>query len=220
MNILVADDEVEIVDILKLYLEKEGFKVSTAYNGKDALELVKIRDFDLLILDIMMPGEKGYTIIQAKPAHIPAICISAKSSTSDRILGLDLGADDYIVKPFDPLEVLARVKAVLRRKTRDVKQEAGDVSIDQKSHRVFVKEKEVELTAKEFDLLALFLRNINVALSREKISSSLWPDDPYLDENTLRVHIGNLRNKIALSEKTRIKTLRNRGYRMEIVSSE
>ncbi|WP_086350606.1 response regulator transcription factor [Candidatus Enterococcus clewellii] len=221
-HILAVDDEKEIIKLLKLYLERDELTLHEAYNGKEALVVLKERQIDLLIVDIMMPEINGFELIKQvrKDSNIPIMVISACIESSDRIFGLELGADDYIVKPFDPLEVVARVKALLRRfNTLGSNQEAvtsllsvGEVTLD--LHSCSVRNgagKIVELSAVEFRVLKLLMENPGRVFTREQIYEHGWKEE-IVSDNSIRVMMSKLREKIG---QDKIKTIRGLGYRLE-----
>lgn len=204
-TILVCDDDKQIVEAIDIYLTGEGFKVIKTYDGYEALEYLETQSADLLILDVMMPGLDGIrtTLKVRETSSIPIIILSAKSEDADKILGLNIGADDYITKPFNILEVKARIKAIMRRSskraTEDEKKkifEKNGLKIDCDSRRVFVEDKEVKLTAKEYDLLELLSFHPNKVYSRENLLNIVWGYDYPGDVRTVDVHIRRLREKI------------------------
>ncbi len=201
--ILVIDDDPDILKILKDNLELDGYRVCTAMQGKDALALFKKRPIDLVILDLMLPDMDGIQVCRAIRAHsdVSIILLTAKDSVTDKVLGLEHGADDYIVKPFDYLEVAARIKARLRRSkpanASHKVHETGNIRLDPNSYNVFVGGRQIKLTKKEFDLLHLLLEHSGKVLEREAIRQALWPDSKlYKWSRTIDVHIKNLRAKL------------------------
>ena len=208
-TILVCDDDKQIVEAIDIYLTGEGFQVIKAYDGYEALELLENNSVDLMIVDVMMPGLDGIrtTLKVRETSSIPIIILSAKSEDADKILGLNIGADDYITKPFNILEVKARIKAILRRnsmrnrKSEEPKKQvivAGSLRLDRDGRRVFVNEKEINLTAKEFDLLELLVCNPNKVYSREALLAYVWGNKAMDsgDVRTVDVHVRRLREKI------------------------
>ena len=208
-TILVCDDDKQIVEAIDIYLTGEGFQVIKAYDGYEALELLENNSVDLMIVDVMMPGLDGIrtTLKVRETSSIPIIILSAKSEDADKILGLNIGADDYITKPFNILEVKARIKAILRRnsmrnrKSEEPKKQvivAGSLKLDRDGRRVFVNEKEINLTAKEFDLLELLVCNPNKVYSREALLAYVWGNKAMDsgDVRTVDVHVRRLREKI------------------------
>lgn len=224
-KILVVEDEKDIVKMLEYNLNKDGFKTLSARAGEDALDLAVRQRPDLIILDLMLPGMDGLEVCKnlkgdAKTASIPVIMLTAKSQESDKIVGLELGADDYMTKPFSPRELIARVKAVLRRvKEKDKLPEVlkvGDLIIDLSKITVSVKDKPVELTAKEFELLKTLIKAKGRVLSRDYLLDTIWGFDHSMEiqTRTVDVHIRTLRKKLK-SESKYIVTVKNYGYRFE-----
>jgi len=222
-KLLIVDDEKDIVKMLDYNLKKEGFRLISAYDGEAALELSKKEHPDLVILDLMLPGIDGLEVCKSlkrddKTAKIPVIMLTAKSQESDKVVGLELGADDYITKPFSPRELIARIKAVLRRSKEGVSEVAkiGDLKIDFPRVQVSVKDKPVELTAKEFELLKTLIQAKGRVLSRDYLLDTIWGFDHAMEiqTRTVDVHIRTLRKKLK-TEARRIKTVKNYGYRFE-----
>lgn len=204
-NILVCDDDKSIVDAIEIYLKQEGYNVIKAYNGLEALQALEENEIHLILLDIMMPQMDGLqaTVKIRENLNIPIIILSAKSEDTDKILGLNFGADDYITKPFNILEVKARIKAILRRASRQEESpnqpkevEINGLRMDCESRRVFVNGKEINLTAKEFDVLELLVFNPNKVYSRENLLNIVWGYEYPGDVRTVDVHIRRLREKI------------------------
>ena len=201
-KVLLVDDEKTLVKALKFNLEKEGFLVEEAYNGEEALEKAFKVNPDIIILDLMLPGLDGFEVCREirKKEEIPIIMLTAKGEDIDKVLGLELGADDYITKPFNPRELVARMKAILRRSAaRDDglrKQiQIGALQIDLLQHRVRLGEREIDLTAKEFALLSFLASNAGRVYSREQLLEQIWGYDYYGDARTVDVHIRHLREK-------------------------
>lgn len=221
-SILITDDEKEIVRLLKLYLETDGITVLEANDGQQAMEVLSENPVDLAIVDIMMPKTDGYQLIRhirQQPRYVPVIVISAKITLSDRVLGMDLGADDYITKPFEPLEVAARVRSQLRRlnvttsqKPEDSTITVGDVSLNVSECTATRNDEAIELTKAEFRVLELLMRHPKRVFTKEQIYESAWYDTDAVDDNTIRVIISRLRDKIGSEH---IKTIRGLGYRFE-----
>ena len=221
-KILIADDEKEIVRLLKMYLETDDITVLEANDGIQALEIVESENVDLALVDIMMPKLDGYQLIKKirqKNEYIPIIVISAKVTLSDRVLGIDLGADDYITKPFEPLEVAAKVKAQLRRlNATTAKAETssiitvGDITLDIDECRVSCGGESIELTKAELKVLELLMSQPKRVFTKEQIYESAWYSDTAADDNTIRVIISRLRDKVGAEH---IKTIRGLGYRFE-----
>ncbi len=225
-KILIVEDDKDIIKMLEYNLKKEGFKVIHASDGEDALDLAVRQYPDLILLDLMLPGIDGLEVCKAlkgenKAAAIPIIMLTAKSQESDKVVGLELGADDYVTKPFSPRELIARIKAVLRRandkeKLPDIVQ-AGDLKIDFAKISVEVKGKLVELTSKEFELLKTLLKAKGRVLSRDYLLDTIWGFDHAMEiqTRTVDVHIRTLRKKLKSAAKMII-TVKNYGYRFEI----
>lgn len=208
-KILVVDDEKLIVKGLKFSLEQDQYEVETAFDGETALEMVEANNFDLIILDVMLPGKDGMEVLRIirETSMIPVLMLTAKGDDMDKILGLEYGADDYITKPFNILEVKARIKAILRRNqavvTAEQKVQAPELRVKElslcpESRQVFIKEKEIILTMKEFDLLEHLMRNPNKVYSRDALLNIVWGYDYPGDVRTVDVHIRRLREKIEL----------------------
>jgi DNA-binding response OmpR family regulator len=203
-TILVVDDEATIREVVRRYLEREGFRVLEAADGFEALDALKEVQPDLIVLDLMLPGIDGLTLTQhlRQDRQVPIIMLTAKGEASDRIRGLDLGADDYITKPFSPQEVVSRVRAVLRRSAGSEASRAQTtiefehLVIDPISHEVSVAGVPVSLTAKEFDLLLYFAQHPQQVFTRAQLLSHVWDDELYTDPSTVTVHIRRLREKI------------------------
>ncbi len=229
-KILIVEDEKDIVKMLEYNLKKEGFRTLSVNDGEDALELANKEHPDIVILDLMLPGMDGLEVCKAlkkesKTASIPIIMLTAKSQETDKVIGLELGADDYVTKPFSLRELLARIKAVLRRvKEKDALPELlkiGGLTIDLSKITVSVKDKAVELTAKEFELLRTLIKAKGRVLSRDHLLDTIWGFDHALEiqTRTVDVHIRTLRKKLK-SESKRIVTVKNYGYRFEYEDQE
>ncbi len=222
-TILVVEDEKNIVELVQYNLEQEGFRTLKALKGDEGLELARKKKPDLVILDLMLPEVDGLEICRIlkrndATAHIPIIILTAKGKETDKVLGLELGADDYVTKPFSPRELVARVKAVLRRgreKPQDQVLKAGDIEIDTAKHVVALKSKAVELTSKEYDLLKVLVEAKGRALSRDHLLNAVWGYDESLniETRTVDMHILQLRKKLK-QEAKRIVTVKNVGYRL------
>lgn len=203
-KVLVVDDEKLIVKGIMFSLEQDGFEVNCAYDGEEALEKIRSTDYDIVLLDVMLPKLDGFEVCQAvrEFSNVPIIMLTAKDTDMDKILGLEYGADDYITKPFNILEVKARIKAMLRRSKRAVSEAnpnqivKGDLKLDIDARRVMIKDKEINLTAKEFDLLELLVNNPNKVYSREQLLSIVWGYEYPGDVRTVDVHVRRLREKI------------------------
>ena len=204
-KILVGDDEKSIVKGIKFSLEQDDMKVEVAYDGETALELAKANHYDMILLDIMLPGFSGLEVCQMirEFSDVPIIMLTAKGDDMDKILGLEYGADDYITKPFNILEVKARIKAIFRRNNRNMPEqenqkviETKGLKIDVDSRRVYIDDKEVNLTAKEFELVYLLVSNPNKVYSREQLLKTIWGPSYPGDARTVDVHVRRLREKI------------------------
>lgn len=227
-NILVCDDEKDIVSALRIYLEAEGYTVFSAYNGAEALETVKSQEINLVIMDIMMPVTDGITAMAAmrESYNIPVILLTAKGEDTDKVLGLNLGADDYVTKPFNPVELLARVRSQLRRYmqlggNRPTANEEhisiGEVSIDDKAKTVSVCGDEISLTPTEYEILKLLMQHPGEVLSPKRIYETVWQESAYGAESTVAVHIRHLREKIEINpaEPRYLKVVWAHGYKFE-----
>ena len=224
MNILVVDDEIEIADLVELYLKNEGYNVYKTYNSEQALKIINQRNIDLAILDIMMPNIDGFTLCQKirEKYKFPIIMLTAKITDADKIKGLNIGADDYITKPFMPLELLARVKAQLRRYTSYNQNQnkiiaIKDLTLDKDKHECLKAGKKLALTPIEFSILYLLAENENKVITTEKLFEKVWKE-PYLPSNssTIMVHIRHLREKLGENDKIKyINTIWGVGYQIE-----
>jgi DNA-binding response OmpR family regulator len=218
-TILVVDDEKNIVQLARLYLGNEGFQVEEAYDGRQALDKARSLNPDLIVLDLMMPGMDGLTVCKElrKTSSVPVIILTARDDDVDKIVGLEVGADDYVTKPFNPRELVARVKAVLRRTQNavapDAVLEVGDVRLDPARREVSVAGKPITLRAKEFDLLTAFMRHEGVVLDRERLLSLVWGQDFYGDTRTIDVHVAWLRDKLS-GATARVQTVWGVGYKL------
>lgn len=225
-NILICDDEKDIVNALKIYLNDDNYSLHEAFNGKEALEVIRQQEIHLVLLDIMMPEMDG---IQAmvkirEMSNVPIILLTAKSEDSDKVLGLTVGADDYITKPFNPIEVSARVKSQLRRYMQlgggGVKSDVlrvGGIELDDKEKNVTLDGEPVALTPTEYDILKLLLQNPGQVFSPREIYQRIWNDLPYGSENTVAVHIRHLREKLEINpaEPRYLKVVWGQGYKCE-----
>ncbi len=217
--LLAVDDERDIVELISRFAEHEGHKVDTAGTGAEAVRLCQRNDYDLIILDIMMPEMDGFTACKEirKQKQIPIIMLSALGTEYDKLMGFELGIDDYVVKPFSPRELMARVKAVLARNTSGRPKDEiviQGLRIDTRSHGVFVDGTKTELTAKEYDLLVYLVQNKGIALTRENILNAVWGYDYFGDDRTVDWQIKLLRGKLGPYRKC-IVTLRGTGYRFD-----
>lgn len=218
-KILVVDDEPNIIELAKLYLEREGYEVEGAANGHDALSRQRAGNPDLIVLDLMLPDIDGYEVcrqIRTK-SDVPILMLTARKEDIDKIVGLELGADDYLTKPFNPRELVARVRAILRRYQTGLKpsdtMEVGRLRIDLPRHEVKIGDRPIKLRTKEFALLSTFAQNPGIVLSREKLLEMVWGFDYYGESRTVDVHVNHLREKIAGSG-AQIETVRGTGYKM------
>ena len=226
-NILICDDQPDIVNALKIYLSPEGYRIFEAYTGEEALRIVKEQDIHLVLLDIMMPKMDGITATSRirEFSNVPIILLTAKSETEDKVLGLNVGADDYVTKPFVPVEVLARVRSHLRRYARLGSKPAerpgqltiGGITLDDSAKTVTVDGEEASLTPIEYDILKLLMEHPGRVYSTRVIYETVWQENPYGSENAVAVHIRHLREKIEInpSEPRYIKVVWGRGYKME-----
>ncbi len=225
-KILIADDEAEIRNVLHLYLEIDGYEVVEAENGLEALEKMKREQPDLVILDIMMPGLDGYRVLRniREQNNIPVIMLSAKDADADKILGLDLGADDYITKPFGPLEAVARVNSNIRRfyslgargDKKTLKElTVQDLRLDLESCALYRDGEEIELTSVEFRIMKLFMEEPGKVFTKQQLYEQGWGDEYLISDNNIMVCISKLRAKLEKENREYIKTIRGLGYRME-----
>lgn len=230
-NILVCDDDKEIVNAIEIYLSKEGYNVLKSYNGDEALKILKNNTIHLIILDIMMPVKDGIETLNEirKTESIPVIMLSAKSEDEDKINGLNLGADDYVTKPFNPLELIARVNSGIRRYTKlgtvDSNNnkniyKTGELVIDDDLKIITVEGKEVKLTPTEYNILKFLTKNKGTVYSIEQIYENVWNDEAYAAENIIAVHIRHIREKIEINPKEPkyLKVIWGIGYKIEKIS--
>lgn len=227
MRILVCDDDREIVEAIEIYLEQEGFEVEKAYDGEEAIAILKENDIDLMIIDVMMPKLDGIraTLQIRKESSIPIIILSAKTEDADKILGLNVGADDYMTKPFNPLELVARVKSQIRRYTQlsSVKNEeeniyeVGGLVIQDDLKKVTVDGDEVKLTPIEYNILLLLIKNKGKVFSINQIYENIWNEEAIGADNTVAVHIRHIREKIEINPKEPryLKVVWGVGYKIE-----
>lgn len=228
-SILVCDDDKDIVAAIKIYLESEGYGVITAYDGKEALEKLSAEDVHLVLMDIMMPVMDGISAMVEirRRSNVPVVLLTAKSEDTDKVLGLNVGADDYITKPFNVVEMLARVRSQLRRYMQlggstgaaadSSVLELGNISVDDKCKKVEVDGEEVYLTPTEYDILRLLMKNPDQVFSPREIYQRVWEDEPYGAESTVAVHIRHLREKVEINpaEPRYIKAVWGQGYKFE-----
>ena len=219
-NILIAEDDEDIVGLLRLYLEKDGYKVISVDNGEDAFKIVKNSQISLALLDIMMPKMNGYELTKKirEITNIPIIILSAKTLDSEKILGLDLGADDYLAKPFGMMEMVSRVRAVLRRSAKETHVEKemklGSISLIPNRHEVYVDNQKIDLTLKEYELLKLLMTYPGIVFTREQLLNSIWGTEYDGETRTVDVHVRTLRQKLGDAQ-NHISTIRGVGYRFE-----
>lgn len=219
LKVLICDDEKLIREVIKEYLKLENYEVIEAENGLEAIDKIKKDQIDFIIMDIMMPKMDGYQAIKEikKEKDIPLLMLSARAEEVDKLLGFELGIDDYMTKPFSPKELVARMKAIMKRgdkKEKNLSYEFEGLKIDNTAHEVTVDGKKIELTPKEYDLLKYLIENKNIALSREQLLSSIWGYDFYGDDRTVDTHIKTLRNQLGKYRKF-ITTIRKVGYKFE-----
>lgn len=221
MKILIADDEKQLAEVLAKLLKRNNYSVDIANDGEEALELFEFNEYDAIILDIMMPkinGIEALKRIRKTNTNIPIIMLTAKAEVEDKVLGLDSGANDYLEKPFDTRELLARLRSITRQKEEiDNKLMFGNASLNRKTFELEVNKKSVKLTNKEFQMLEMLMQNKKVVISVDQFIDKIWGDDFDIDNNTVWVYISYLRRKLsALSANVEIKSSRNIGYYLEI----
>ena len=216
LKVLIVEDERPIADLVEMNLTASGYACTTVYDGIAAADLLEKNAYDLVLLDVMLPGLSGYDLMeQIRPLHIPVIFITAQGSTADRVRGLRAGADDYLVKPFEIVELIARVESVLRRAGKgDEHFSVGDVEVDVRSMQVTKGGVPVQLTRKEYDLLLLFVRNPTIALFRDTIYERVWESDFLGDSRTVDLHVQRLRKKLGWQD--RLSAVYKVGYRLEV----
>lgn len=220
-KILVIDDESRMRKLVRDFLTKKGYEVLEASNGEESMEIFyEDKEIDLLILDVMMPKMDGWEVCREvrKTSKIPIIMLTAKGDERDELLGFELGVDEYVTKPFSPKILVARVEAILRRSSTgndDGITKAGDITMNKNAHEVFVDDQPVELSYKEFELLAYFIDNQGIALSRERILNNVWNYDYFGDARTIDTHVKKLRNKLG-DRGEYIKTIWGMGYKFEV----
>ena len=217
-RILVCDDEKDIVSALKIYLMADGYQVFEAYNGREALEILKNEDIHLVLMDIMMPEMDGITAMLKirEVSNVPVILLTAKSEDTDKVLGLTVGADDYVTKPFGMMELVSRIRAVLRRTSKKEEDDTyvlGEIRMDRKKHEVTVAGEPVALTLKEYELLRKLMENQNIVLTRDKLLEEIWGYDFDGETRTVDVHVRTLRQKLGQAGEY-IETVRGVGYRI------
>jgi DNA-binding response OmpR family regulator len=226
-TILIVDDEKEIRNLIAIYLKNEGYQVLEACDGEEGLQLLKKYKVHLIVLDLMMPKVDGIEMCMKvrEIAEMPIIMLTAKSQDMDKIVGLTIGADDYVTKPFNPLELIARIKSQLRRylKMNGLNQsnreeiEIGDLRLNTATHEVFVNNEKVKLTPREFAILELLVRNPGIVMSAEQIYEKVWKEEAFQSENTVMVHIRKIRERIETNPRNPqyIKTVWGVGYKVE-----
>lgn len=225
-NILVVEDETSIAEVVSLYLKRAGFNVQVAADGRKAMDLVEREQPDFIILDLMLPEVDGLTLTRwlRDRSDVPIIMLTARREEADRIAGLEMGADDYVVKPFSPQELVSRVRAVMRRLGREQTEPGNEralsyngLSIDPRGRVLKVKDSEVELTAKEFDMLYLLMRHPKQVFTRNQLLQRVWGGTQYIDPGTVTVHVRRLREKIETdaSKPARLLTVWGVGYKFE-----
>ena len=218
IHVLIVEDEKPISNLIRMSLTKEGFLCTCAYDGAAAADLLEKNTYDLILLDVMLPGVDGFELMEyIRPMEIPVIFLTAKASVHDRVKGLRLGAEDYIVKPFDTIELLARIDVVLRRYRKcDMVLEIGGLRIDTASMRVWQGETEISLTKTEYDLLLLFARNPRRAMYRETIYERVWGGEYPFGSKAVDLHVQRLRRKVGWE--TMLQAVNKVGYRLEVPS--
>ena len=218
MKVLIVDDEELIRNIIKDYCLNEGYSIVEAQDGLEAIEQFKKHsDIDIIVLDIMMPNMDGYSAYKEikKIKNVPTIILSARGEEFDKLMGFDLGCDDYLTKPFSPRELVARIKAILKRDNKITEMyEYKDLKIDIRAHSVYIDNNEIELTPKEYELLLYFIENKSIALSREQLLGKIWGYDFFGDDRTVDTHIKTLRSRLG-KYRDLIKTVRGVGYKFE-----
>ena len=224
-QIAIVEDEPSISEVISLYLKRAGYQIQRYPDGLSAQKAFMLQIPDLVILDVMLPGVDGFSLIRSlrDKSEVPIILLTSRREESDRIAGLELGADDYVVKPFSPQELVSRVRAVLRRTLRDIKNTDAapilfpDLSLDPQTRTVLVRGKEISLTAREFDMLYHFLRHPHQVFSRDKLLEGIWGVSDYIDPSTVTVHIRRLREKIETdpANPSHLQTVWGVGYKFE-----
>lgn len=226
MRLLLAEDEKALSDALVTILKHNNFSVDAVYNGEDAIDYIQSEIYDCVILDVMMPVCDGFTVlkrIRADKNNVPVIMLTAKSQTEDKVAGLDYGADDYITKPFNSKELLARIRAVTRRQT-DVKESFpafGDLTLNRITFELICKNKKILLTSKEFQIIELMMQNPSRIISSEKFMDKIWGFDSDSDINVVWTYISYIRKKLKLLDSAvKVKAVRNIGYKLELVNDQ
>lgn len=216
MNILIVDDEEKIREVIKEYCENVGYKTGCATNGYEAIKMLKCENYDILILDIMMPKMDGFELLKQIPesSRIPTIILSARDDEFDKLEGFRLGIDDYVTKPFSPKELMARIKAIATRSkinTTDI-YTLDTLEVNFKAHTIKIDGKKIDVTPKEFEILTLLINNKNIAISREQLLSKIWKYDYFGEDRTIDTHIKMLRNNLG-KYRNHIETVRGVGYK-------
>lgn len=223
-TILIADDEAEIRELLRLYLEKDGYRVLEAADGRSVLSLLETQEIDMALLDIMMPEVDGYHVLKKlrENSNMPVMILSAKNQDADKILGLDLGADDYLAKPFNPMEAVARINSNIRRfyslgaESRKVRQlEVKDLRLDTEECVVYRNGHPIDLTSVEYKMLRMFMEHPGKVFTKQQLYENVWGEEYAIADNNIMVSISRLRAKLSEDGSTYIKTIRGLGYRME-----
>ncbi len=225
-RVLICDDEKDIVSALKIYLESDGYETLCAYNGKEAIELLRENEVHLVLMDIMMPEMDGISAMVKirEESNVPVILLTAKGEDTDKILGLNVGADDYVTKPFNPVELQARVRSQLRRymllgggNVRETSVNIGGISLDDKSKEVTLDGERVNLTPREYDILKFLMSHPGDVFSPSEIYREVWKDEPFGSDSTVAVHIRHLREKLEINpaEPRYIKAVWGQGYKIE-----
>lgn len=226
-RILIVDDEKNIREVIREYAEFEGYEVAEAGDGMEAINLCKEQDFDIIIMDVMMPKIDGFTACKEirKTKKIPVLMLSARTEEYDKLFGFEMGVDDYVIKPFSPKEVMARVRVIIERNRSGDRQgvhlrmQYGGLEIDTVAHNIFIDGAKIDFTPKEYDLLIYLVKNEGIALSREKLLSDVWGYDYYGDDRTVDTHVKMLRGHLG-AYRDYIVTLRGLGYKFEAPESE
>ncbi|HBN96512.1 MAG TPA: DNA-binding response regulator [Firmicutes bacterium] len=220
-KVLIVDDEVSIQELIRFNLDQAGFDTEVASDGLEAVEMYESYKPDLIVLDLMLPGKDGYDVCKEirRTSNVPIIMLTAKETELERVLGLELGADDYMTKPFSPLELVARIKAVLRRasgqETQDENEyKVGNIFLQVDTREVKVHDEPIDLTRKEFDLLHIFMQNMGKVLTREVLLQKVWGYEYEGETRTVDVHIRHLRRKLGPEGETRIETIHGVGYKL------
>ncbi|MBQ1660842.1 MAG: response regulator transcription factor [Clostridia bacterium] len=221
-KILIADDETDISMLIKRYAEREGFEVTSVEDGSDAIEICKKEDFDIIIMDVMMPDTDGFTACRKirETKDIPVIMLSARGTEYDKLFGFEVGIDDYVTKPFSPKELMARIKVIIKRhavtaeKKNDNIIKAGGIEIDIPGHTVYVDGEKTDLTAKEYGILLYLVKNKGIVLSRDQILNEVWGYDYFGDDRTVDWQIKLLRGKLG-KYRDAVHTIRGAGYKFE-----